>query len=263
MLDLTAQQNALLIGALRERMGVSKMKPGKAVAGMADQGVAGLASAGKILLDLAAGEAALAADGVKQGLRLPPAASAMTDLALHRIETVIEMQKRLLHAAAEETHAVAESYMEGDGSVVMAGARMAEFLRQGIVEFVETEKKFLDLAVKDVNHALEGDKEPHKPSKDPAKVFTDVARAGVDQFIDAQKKLLHLAVDQLEKSRKAGKEEPEVEEPRTTLADVTGKSVHNFVTAQKSLMELAIKPIQTAAPGEAASKTTHRPRRKK
>ena len=72
-MDLAAQENALLIGMVRERLGKPGSRPGASLVGIAEKGVKNLASAGKILLDLAGEETALAVDGVKEGLRLPVA----------------------------------------------------------------------------------------------------------------------------------------------------------------------------------------------
>ena len=66
IMDLAAQENALLIGMLRERLSKPGGKLGASMAGVAEKGVKNLASAGKILLDLAADETALAVDGVKE-----------------------------------------------------------------------------------------------------------------------------------------------------------------------------------------------------
>ena len=156
LLDLTAQQNALAIGVLRERIRIPQVHPGDAVAEVADHGVAGLTSAGKILLDLAAGETALVFEAVKEGLRLPAAAGAMTDVVLHRMETFIDMHRRLLQATAEQTHAAVESYKDGHG--IQAANHALELTRSGIEGFVAAEKKFLDLAAEEVrsSHALAG-----------------------------------------------------------------------------------------------------------
>ena len=111
LFDLTAQQNALVMGMVRERLHEPRLRPVDTIAKIADSGVENLTAAGKILLDLAAGETALVADWAKEGPPLP-AARAVTDVVRHRVDTFIDMQKRLLDVAAEQTHAVAESYRE-------------------------------------------------------------------------------------------------------------------------------------------------------
>src|SRR5262249_6533567 len=95
-MDFAAQENALLIGMVRERLGNPGSRPGASLVGIAEKGVKNLASAGKILLDLAGEETALGVDGVKEGLRLPVAAGVMADVLRHRVDTLIEMQKGLI-----------------------------------------------------------------------------------------------------------------------------------------------------------------------
>jgi len=252
LLDLTAQENALVIGMVRERISNPRHRPDTAVIKFADKGVENITSVGKILLDFAAGETALVADGITSVLPLPPVAGTVANVVRHRIDTLVDMQKNLLDAVAEQTHAVAESYEEGNG--LKAAANVVELARRGIVDFVDTEKKFLDLAAEEVTAKPAARKAP----RDRAKVLTDLAKEGVDKYIDAQKKLLNFAIHQLEAEAKPAAEE---EEPQTSFAELTQKSVHNFVNAQKSLMDLAMKPIRSAAP-ERAKKAAHRPRRK-
>lgn len=242
LLDLTAQQNALAIGVVRERANMPHWGPRGVFADLADKSVTTITGAGKIWLDLAAGESALLAEGVKDGLRLRPAAGAMTDLARCRVETLIEMYKRVLEVTSEQSHASVESFREGGGLHVAEGVK--QVARKGLEAFVDTEKKFLDMAAEQVTVATEG-KETRKVPKARAKVLTQLARQGVGKFIDAQKSLLDLAIDQFEPNGKADEEEEA--EPKTSFATVTQKSVQNFVTAQKSLLDLAVKPRRAAA----------------
>jgi hypothetical protein len=243
VLDLTAQQNALVIGMIRERLSDRRYWPGVAFAKMADKGVENFAAAGKILLDLAAGETAVVVDGLKKGLSLPVAAGALADVVRHRVDTFVGLEKELLKAAAEQAHTVAESYREGKGPGAIAG--LTELARRGVEGFVETEKKFLDLASEEVVGVLKGGKEVHEPSDRP-KVLARLAREGVEKYIDAQKGLLELAIEQFEPKREA--EHPEARRrPHTSFAELTEKSVRNIVTAQKSLMDLAVKPLKASA----------------
>ena len=46
---------------------------------------------------------------MKEGLRLPVAAGAAAEISRHRMDTLVGMQKHLLDAAAEQTHAMTES----------------------------------------------------------------------------------------------------------------------------------------------------------
>jgi len=249
LLDLTAQQNSLLIGMVRERLSEPAFKPGMALARMADKSVENFTTAGKILLDFAAGETGLVLDGVKKGLPLPAAVGGVAEVFRHRVDTLIGLQKRLLNAAAEQTHVVTESYREGKGFRAIEG--MTEFARRGVEDFVDTEKEFLDLATEEVTTVLRGGKEG-EPAGDRSKLVSKLAREGVEKYIDAQKKLLELAIKQIEAKEVAPPPEAR-KKPHTSFAELTEKSVHNLVKAQKSLMDLAIKPLRKGTPAE-----THR-----
>jgi len=257
LMDLAAQENALLIGMMREGLSRPGARLGASVAGLAEKGVENLAAAGKILLDLAADETALAVDGLKEGLRLPATAESVAEVARHRVDTFVEMQKNLLDATADQAHAFAESFRE-EGKILPL-AHVAELARRGIEGFVASEKKFLDLASQEVSAATKGDKRPHKPPRDPMEVLTKVAREGAEKYIETQKKLMELAVEQLEQTAKAGREQYKAarKEAPPSLGELTEKSMKNFVTAEKSLLDLAMKPIHGAA-AENGRKTRRR-----
>lgn len=244
IMDLAAQENALLIGMLRERLSKPGGELGASVAGIAEKGVKNLTSAGKILLDLAADETALAVEGMKEGLRLPAPAGAMAEVVRHRVGTFVEMQKNLLDATAEQAHAVAESYREGEK--FMAAAHVAELARRGIEGFVESEKKFLDLAAQEVSAAVKGEKRASKPAKERMEVLTNMAREGAEKYIETQRKLMELAISQLEESAKVARPHKEGahKEAHATWGELTEKSVQNFVSAEKSLLDLATKRME-------------------
>ena len=249
LLDLAAQENALLIGMVREGFSKPGARLGASVAGIAEKGVKNMTTVGKLLLDLAADETTLAVDGIKDGLRLPAAAGAVAEVARHRMGTIIEMQKNLLDATANQAHAVAESYRE-EGKLRSA-AHVAELARRGIKGFVDSEKKFLDLAMHEVTAATKGDKRTHKPPRDRMEVLTKVAREGAEKYIETQKKLMELAIEQFEETAKEGRErfkEAASKEWRPSFGALTEKSMKNFVNAEKSLLELAVKPLK--GPGE-------------
>jgi len=263
LLDLTAQQNALVIGMVRERLSKPRFRPGPAIARAADKGVENMTAAGKILLDLAAGETALVVDGLNQALPLPRVAGTVAKVVRHRVTTLIDMQKHLLDAAAEETHTVAESYRAGKG-LTAAGASAIELARRGIETLVETEKKFLDLAAHEVAVAAKGDGEDRKPARARHKALAELAREGGEKYIEAQKKLLNLAIEQMESGGEVASERFEAAqtEARSSWGSLTEKSVRNLVTAQKSLMDLIVKPAK-ASPTEKKRKSVRvRPRRK-
>jgi hypothetical protein len=257
LLDLAAQENALLIGMVRERLSKPGFRPGASLIGMAETGVKNMASIGKVLLDLGADEMALVVDGVKEGLRLPAPAGAMAEVLRHRLDTLIEMQKRLLDATTHQLHMVLESYREGKSA--MTATHMMELARRAIEGFAQSEKKFLNLAVQGVSAATKGNKQSGKSPRDRIEVLTKVMREGGEKYIETQKKILELAIDQLKPTAKSGHEHKEGsrKDMRPVWGELTEGSVKNFVTAEKSLLDLAMKPMN--GPGRGEGRRSSRP----
>ena len=159
------------------------------------------------------------------------------------------MQKRLLDVAAEQTHAVAESYREGKAWKV--GGSVAELARRGIEGFVETEK--VPRPGRPRGHdRQQGGKEGRRPARNQLKILTRLAREGVEKYIDVQQKLLDLAIDQLEFTGQATAERIEAvrKEVRTSWRELTPRSIRNFIVAHKSLLDLAAKPLTVSATKE-------------
>jgi hypothetical protein len=176
------------------------------------------------------------------------------------VDAFIDLQKRLLDVAVEQTRAAAESY-RGD-KVGTVGGGVAELARRGIEGFVETEKKFLDLAAQEVAAASSGGEDGRRAARNQLKILTQLAREGIEKYIDVEKKLLDLAIDQLEFTGEASRERIEAmrQEARTFWRELTAKSVWNFMVAQKSLMDLAAKPLNTSATEE--TRKTSRPQQR-
>lgn len=263
LLDLTAQQNALVIGMIRERMSEPGFWPGNAIFAIADKSIENFSAAGKILLDLAADGTELVFTGIKDSVPLPVVAGTMANLIRHRVATLIELEQRLLEVAAEQTHEAAETYREGKG-LMATGASAAELVRRSIENLVETEKKFLDLAIHEVS-ASKDHRPDHKQGADRYKTMTELVREGGEKYIDAQQKLLNLAVEQMGAAGKTASKRLESVRTgtRTSWGELSEKSVHNFATAQKSLMELVVKPEKaaaTATPHERKRKPIHHAR---
>jgi hypothetical protein len=231
--DLTAQEVALLVGMLRERM---TLRPAPTTVETAGDVVTGFTDAGKILLDLAADESAVVTDALKEALRLRPSFAALVDLIPRGVGTLIEMHKHLLDMVAGQTRELVEAYR--DDKPLMAGARLTTMTRRTIESFIETQKTFLDQIAEQVNIATQG-KEPKVIRRERSKVLTQLAREGVEKFIDAQRGLLELTMERMETNERV-RARPV---PRTSLATVARESVQNFTTAQKSLLDLALKPI--------------------
>jgi len=250
LMDLTAQQNSLVIGAIRERIRIPDL--GKAVVRTAGLGIEGLSAAGTILLELASAETTLLLDSLKDGLRLSAPASAAAEILRHRVDTVIGLQMRLLDAVSEHSRASVESFDQGEG--LDAVEHIAAVARLAVEDFVATEKKFLDLVGKEINQAIESPGETHKP-RARVKIISQLASESIDKYAEAQKKLVDLAIHQTEEITKVA----EPAEAPTPLAELAQNGVQNFIKAQKSLMDLA---LPKEASGEDEAKPSPRPRRK-
>ncbi len=238
LMDLAAQENALLIGMVREGLAEPGARLGVSVAAVAEKGVRNLTAVGKILLDLAAEETALAVDGVKEGLRLPVPAGAMAEVVRHRVDTFLEMQKNLLDATAEQAHEVAESYRAG--GKMLSAAHVTEMARRGMAGFVESEKKFLDLAAEEVSAATKGEKHAAKPPRKRMEVLTVMAREGAEKYIETQRKLLELAIEQLEEATKTGREQKKgVVQGNTFGLGRTDRKEHEELCDRR---EVSVKP---------------------
>jgi len=245
LLDLAAQENALLLGMAREQFGKDGIRPAAKLVEMADAGVKNFTAAGKILLDLAAGETEMMVEGVKEVLPLPASAGVVADVVKHRVETLIGLQKEMLEAAEEQTRAVAKSVRDGDGMHAMKHA--VELARRGMEGFVESEKKFLDLAAHTVTTAAKGNKGTKAP-RDRMKVLTGMVKEGAEKYMGAQKKLVEMTLEQLETVGKAkpGHKEARRKEEKPIWTELTERSVKNLVTAEKSLLDLTMKPVKEA-----------------
>lgn len=234
MSDLTAQEVALMIGMVRER---ASLKPAVSIAGKV---VTGFTEGGKILLDLAAGESEVMADGFKEAFRLPVRIGDMVDLFPLGLGTLTEMHKRMLDAVAEQTKGFVDSYMEG--RKLMAGERLVKLAQQSLESFIESQKTFLDQIAEQVAIATSSG-HPAKPHQDRAKALIQMSRESIDKFMAAQKQVAELIMDQVEDVEKMRAEST----PRTSVAELTRKSVQNFTSAQKSLLDLALKPLPEAS----------------
>lgn len=264
--DLTAQELALGIGMVRERV---TLRPAPAVAELAGRTITALIAAEKILLDLAVGETALITDGLKEVLPIRPSVAALADLIPRGVETIAEVQTQFLDTAVQEIQGLVESYTEDQP--LMAVTRLGNLTRTELECLIDIQKKLLDQFAEQVTLATEGGEKASKGAgKDRSQVAIRMTRDSIEKLIDTQKRLLHLAIEQLE----AGMPH-ERPQKRTSFAELTQKSVHNITAAQKSLLDLAVRPIRGEAETETEAeaevpgaedeprKAPRRPRRKK
>jgi len=245
LLDLAAQQNALALTIVKERMSAIKLPtPSKALVELAARGVENFMEAQKVLLDLAARQNQIVADGLKPSLAGTPV-EGIAEIMRQGVDAFLAAQKRFLDVAESQTEAAVNAYKEGKP---MDGSRLAELANEGIRAFAENQKKFLDTVTEQIG-AKKTNGSPAPDEKKRADLF-EMARLGVDSFIEAQKRLLDLASDQVGVNVQFAKEVFSMgaaapAAPVTSLSDIMRKSVDSFVAAQKALMELASKPRET------------------
>lgn len=239
LLDLAAQQNALALTIARERLGLISPTPSKTVVDLTSKTVHNLMEAQQTILDIAAKENDIIAEGVKPGM----------------VDTPVEGLAEVVHQGLANCIAAQKNFLEfveaeADGAIKDAGhgkrfdtGRLADVAREGIRIFIKNQKKFLTI----VEHELLTKSDDTKKTDTEKKSIDlfDIAKESVDAYVDAQKRLLDLASDQIDVNVKFVKELFSIDIQRrtpTTIPDVLKKSADSFVAAQKALVELASKP---------------------
>lgn len=245
LLDLTAQQNSLALGFVRERVNFSPLRPLTAMVNLVGQGIANFVAAQKILLDLAAEENALVLQGVRDGMSLTGTPAAITDAVGEAVTTFVGMQKKYLTIVEEQSQAVVVAIQEGKP---YEGKKLGEIAREGLENFVHTQKRFLDL-VTDVTRA-EADGKGRKVLKaSERKQLVALAKDGMDKLVESQKKLLDVAARQIDGGVTTFQDMVRPSpEPSTTVGEFMRRGVENVINAQKSLLDVAMKPFLPPPP---------------
>jgi len=248
LLDLAAQQNALALTLIRERLGGFTPPPVKNLVDLAGKGVHNLLEAQKVLLDLASRQNAIVADGIKPTISGTPIAP--LSAVLHQgIENLIVAQKHFLDLAQAQAEGAVTDFRQDKGVDL---SRLTELAKDGVRTFIESQKKFLDI-VEDEFLGKEA-AEALQPEPEAMDVF-EMAKRGVDSLVTAEKSLLDLAANQIDVNVKFAGEifnyaKSAAGEPKTSLSEVMRKSVDSFVAAQKALVDLASEPRKAAAKAE-------------
>jgi hypothetical protein len=243
-LDLTAQQNSLALGFVRERVNFSPLRPLTAMVDLVGQGIANFVAAQKILLELAAEENALVFQGVRDGMGLTGTPAAVTDAVGEAVHTFVGMQKKYLDMVEEQSQAVVAAIKEGKP---YEGKNLGEVAREGLENFVHTQKRFLDL-VTDVTRAeADGKRKVLKPSE--RRQLVALAKDGMEKLVDSQKKLLDVAARQIDGGVTTVQDMVRPSpEPSTTVGEFVRRGVENVINAQKSLLDVAMKPFLPPPP---------------
>ena len=243
LLDLAAQQNALALTIVRERLGLFSPTLSKTATDLVGKGAHNLFSAQQALLDLVARQNEIVSDGLKPGVAGTPA-EGLADVMHRGLDNFIATQKEFLRILENETEGAVKDIGDGKGFKV---ARVPELARDEMRSFLESQRRFLAIVEEELlakkKRAVE---HPHGKSKG-IDLF-EMAKESVDSFVEAQQQLLDLASSQIDVNVHLAKEvlSPSTHKPATAFPVLVKKSVDSFLAAQKALVEIASKPRKSA-----------------
>jgi hypothetical protein len=263
LLDLAAQQNALALTVIRERVGLIPPAPLKALTDLTAKCLQNFIQAQQIILDIAARQNCIIADGLKPMIAGTPA-DRLSCIVHEGIDSFIAGQKKFLQLFESEAEGAIKDFGHRKP---FDRERVTDLARDSVRTFVKSQKKFLDV----VEEQLTAKKEV--PEENKGVDLLEMAKQSIDAFVDAERKLLDLASDQINVNVRFVKDafDSNAKSKTTTLPDVMKKSVESFVAAQKALAELASKPRKAGvdhvdshvvigkplAKGRAAGRTRH------
>lgn len=233
LLDLTAQQNALAITIIRERVGFSPPTP-KKVADFAGHGVKTLLDVQRRMLDLVVKQNSILHAGLKPLLAKTPI-NFVAEVAHQGLDNLVSTQKEFLDIVQSQTDGAVDDF--GEGKYLETG-RLAELAREGMSTFLEGQKKFLDILQEQIATKARTSGKSHIKELG----MLEMAKQSVDAIIETQQGLLDLASEQVKANVSFAREMFSLDVRPTAFSDVVKKSVDSFVAAQKALADLAAKP---------------------
>jgi len=242
LLDLAAQQNALALTILKERLGVTMPNATGAVIDLVGKSIHNFMEAQRVLLDIAARENHIVVDGLKPAVAGTTVEN-LAEVVRRGIDNFIAAQKLFLDHFDEQTEGVISDYKIGKG---FDKDRLRELAREGVKTFLESQKRFINI----IEDEMLGSKLRTETTDAKSVDLFKMAQHSVDALVEAEKRLLDLAGNQVDVDVKfvrelaASRPEPR---PSTSLPDLMKKSVDSFVAAQKALVDLASKPRRTEA----------------
>jgi hypothetical protein len=247
LLDLAAQQNALALTILRERVGLPSFSA-KKLADFAGQGIRNLMEAQRQVLNMVARQNGILAEGLKPILPGAPVRS-LANVIHGGLDDLITAQTRLLDIVQLQAEGATVDF--GEGRSFNAG-RLADLAREAALNYLESQKRFLDIVEKEIVKKDPAEAEASGESMD----FFEMAKKSTDSYIETLQKLLDLASSQVQANVKFAQEIFADGAPMTSMTDVVKKSADSFVAAQKALLELASKPRKPQGPDETKQAAT-------
>jgi hypothetical protein len=244
LLDLAAQQNALALTIVRERLGLFSPTLSKNATNLVGKGAHNLFGAQQALLDLLARQNQIVSDGLKPGIAGTPAES-IADLIHRGLNNFINTQKEFWKILEEETDGTIKDFGDRKGFKL---ERIPELARDEMRNLLDSQKKFLTIVEEELFARRKRAAEDYPEKGKGVDVF-EMTKESIDAFVHAQQQLLDLAASQVDVNVKLVREvlNPERDKRKTTaLPDLMKKSVDSFVAAQKALVEVASKPRHAA-----------------
>jgi hypothetical protein len=240
LLDLAAQQNALALTIVRERLGLFSPTLSKTATDLVGKGAHNLFGAQQALLDLLARQNEIVSDGLKPGVMGTPA-EALADVMHRGLDNFIATQKDFLRILEDETEGAVKDFGDGKGFRL---ARVPDLARDEMRTFLESQRRFLGIVEEELLAKRKRTAE-HSDGKGKRVDLFEMAKESVDAFVEAQQQLLDLASSQVDVNVKLAKEvfSPSAHKRQTTaFPELVKKSVDSFLAAQKALVEIASKP---------------------
>jgi hypothetical protein len=248
LLDLAAQQNALAITLVRERIGLA-WPPSKKMADFSAHAIKSLMEAQRQMLELIARQNAIVSDGLKPALAGTPV-DGLSKVIHQGFDNFLSAQKQFLNIVQSHTEAALTDL--GDGKRLQT-ARLADAARECTRNFLDSQKKFLEIVEQELATKKETPAKEAKPAAREVDLL-EMAKKSVDSLVKAQQALLDLASEQVKNNVEFAQDLFRSGTPPTSISDVMKKSVDSFVAAQKALLEVTSKPSEPAGPGGAPGK---------
>jgi hypothetical protein len=243
LLDLAAQQNALALTILRERLGLLSPAPVGAIVDMAGKGVKNFLEAQQVVLDIVIKQNEILSEGLKPAIT-GSAVEGLAEVVHQGFDNFVTAQKQFLEFFQAETEGAVKDFTDGKR---FDTARLSDLAREGMRNFLQSQQRFLAIVEEQITKKEETAPVPDDQRK-RVDLF-DMAKQSIDAFVKAQERLLDLASDQIDVNVKMTRQLFSMDvqaQPTTKLPDLVKKSVDSFVAAQKALVDLASKPRKHA-----------------
>jgi hypothetical protein len=244
LLDIAAQQNAMLMGAVQESFGRA-VTP--AMADLAGRSTQAFLQSQKMMLDLAVQQNQLALSMIKGsvGGEAGAAFRELADMLAEVAMTFVEAQKRLLEFAGQQAEAMIKAAREGGPSGPNPLSQMAELSRQGVQAFVDAQKTFLDLIAQGTASAIERVKQRQpeaQHSGEPAQDLAGMARRSLQNYTGLQRQLTEQAAGLMADWTRAWQSNS-AWQPSATFEDLARQGVEAFVNAQRAILDLTFRTM--------------------